>query len=231
MARNRHFIHVLVRYCTSSVSLLILLLWRGSSWVNLFISCDGEGELSIASPVRVYIIKMVRVRVMVRVMVRVTHCFVVCLAIPSIVVTRSSHSFHSRRWNVDCLEKKNCQNQSHRKGVARLDSHSVERSTARARALRSCAAAYLTMADGNAGRNSPHVPPPTHNRRSSPPSSASSRVPLTVQSKVRGRTPSWEGCSAGYAWGAGRVVSCALHYHQPLLGRQQHSSVEPGHAL
>ena len=56
--------------CTS-VSLLILLLWRGSSWVNLFISCDGEGELSIASPVRVYIIKMVRVRVMVRVMVRV----------------------------------------------------------------------------------------------------------------------------------------------------------------
>ena len=60
--------------CTS-VSLLILLLWRGSSWVNLFISCDGEGELSIASPVRVYIIKMVRVRVMVRVMARVTHCF------------------------------------------------------------------------------------------------------------------------------------------------------------
>ena len=33
----------------------------------MFISCDGEGELSIASPVRVYIIKMVRVRVMVRV--------------------------------------------------------------------------------------------------------------------------------------------------------------------
>ena len=79
-------------YCTS-VSLLILLLWRGSSWVNLFISCDGEGELSIASPVRVYIIKMVRVRVMVRVMARVTHCFVVCLAIPVIALTRSNHSF------------------------------------------------------------------------------------------------------------------------------------------
>ena len=78
-------------YCTS-VSLLILLLWRGSSWVNLFISCDGEGELSIASPVRVYIIKMVRVRVMVRVMARVTHCFVVCLAIPVIALTRSNES-------------------------------------------------------------------------------------------------------------------------------------------
>ena len=47
---------------STSVSLLIFLVSGWSSWVNF---CEGEVSLSIASPTRFYIIKMVRVMVVV----------------------------------------------------------------------------------------------------------------------------------------------------------------------